>query len=109
MEADLKILKVEYLSNHWSDLPHIWNLSLVDQTKTIFEMKTTSDRPLTEEEHKILKVEYLSNHWSDLPQISNLSLGDQTKIKFEMKTTSDGRWPQTIKSGISQQQLIESS
>ena len=27
MEDDLKILKVEYLSNHWSDLPKISNLS----------------------------------------------------------------------------------
>ena len=33
MEDDLKILKVEYLSNHWSDFPQIWNLSLGDQTK----------------------------------------------------------------------------
>ena len=33
MEDDLKILKVEYLSNHWSDLPQILNLSSGDQTK----------------------------------------------------------------------------
>jgi hypothetical protein len=33
MEDNLKILKVEYLSNHWSDLSQIWNLSLWDQTK----------------------------------------------------------------------------
>ena len=33
MEDDLKILKVEYLSNHWLDFPQILNLSLVDQTK----------------------------------------------------------------------------
>ena len=33
MEEDLKILKVEYLSNFWSDLPQILNLSLGDQTK----------------------------------------------------------------------------
>ena len=25
MEDDLKVLKVEYLSNHWSDLPQILN------------------------------------------------------------------------------------
>ena len=30
MEDDLKILKVEYLSNHWSDLPQILNLSSGD-------------------------------------------------------------------------------
>ena len=28
MEDDLKRLKVEYLSNHWSDLPQVLNLSL---------------------------------------------------------------------------------
>ena len=33
IEDDLKILKVEYLSNHWSDWPQILNLSLGDQTK----------------------------------------------------------------------------
>ena len=33
MEDDLKILKVEYLSNHWLDLPQILNLSSGDQTK----------------------------------------------------------------------------
>ena len=32
MEDDLKILKVEYLSNHWLDVTQIWNLSLGDQT-----------------------------------------------------------------------------
>jgi hypothetical protein len=33
MEDDLNILIVEYLSNQWSDLPQILNLSLGDQTK----------------------------------------------------------------------------
>ena len=33
MEEDLKILKVEHLSNHWSDNPQILNLSLGDQAK----------------------------------------------------------------------------
>jgi hypothetical protein len=33
MEDDLKILKVEYLRNHWLDLPQISNLSSGDQTK----------------------------------------------------------------------------
>jgi hypothetical protein len=41
--------KVKYLSNPWSDLPQISNLSSRDQTKIMFglkfEMKTTSDRP----------------------------------------------------------------
>jgi hypothetical protein len=33
MEDNLKILKAEYLSNPWSDLTQIWNLSLCDQLK----------------------------------------------------------------------------
>ena len=33
MEEDLKILKDEYLRNHWSDFAQILNLSLGDQTK----------------------------------------------------------------------------
>jgi hypothetical protein len=32
MEEDLKTL--EYLSNHWTDLPKIFNLSLRDQIET---------------------------------------------------------------------------
>ena len=44
IEDDLKILKVEYLSNHWSDLPQILNLSSGDQTKIkMLEIKTTSN------------------------------------------------------------------
>ena len=35
MKDDLKILKVEYLSNQWSDFPQILNLSLGDQGKII--------------------------------------------------------------------------
>jgi hypothetical protein len=33
MEDNLKIEKVEYLSNHWLDLTQILNLSSGDQTK----------------------------------------------------------------------------
>ena len=43
MEDDLKILKVEYLSNHSSDPPQILNLRSGDQTKIkMLDMKTTS-------------------------------------------------------------------
>ena len=34
MEDDLKISKVEYISNHWLDLSQILNLSLGDQAKS---------------------------------------------------------------------------
>ena len=77
MEDNLKILKVEYISNQWSDNPKISKLSLGDETKITFCLKLRG--PQMEDNLKILKVEYLSNHWSDLPQISNLSLGNQTK------------------------------
>jgi hypothetical protein len=44
MEDDLKILKVEYLSNQLSNPPQILNFSSGDQTKiNILEMKTTSN------------------------------------------------------------------
>ena len=33
MENDIKSLKVEYLSNYWSDFPQILNISLGEQTK----------------------------------------------------------------------------
>ena len=102
MEEDLKILKVEYLSNHWLDFPQISNLSLGDQTKIKnawkkddLRWKTTSNgrQPQMEDDLEILKVEYLSNHWSDFPQISNLNSGDQIKNTqneedFEWKMTS---------------------
>ena len=32
-EDDLKILKVKYISNHWSDFPQILKLKLKEQTK----------------------------------------------------------------------------
>jgi hypothetical protein len=48
MEDNLKIYKVEYISDHLSDHPQILNLISGDQ---------------------YIKVEYLNNHCSDLPQI----------------------------------------
>ena len=45
MEDELKILKVKYLSNNWSDFPQILNLSSGDQTKIkMVEMKTSSNK-----------------------------------------------------------------
>ena len=58
MEDDLKILKVEYLSNHLSDHAQILNLSFDDQT--IFYKSLKWRRPPMEDDLKILKVEYLS-------------------------------------------------
>ena len=72
------ILKVEYLSNHRTDLTQIWNSWLGDQAKVYKCFKWR--RPLREDDLKILNVEYLSNHWTDLAQIWNSSLGDQTEV-----------------------------
>ena len=59
MEDDLKILKVDYLSNHLLDPTQIFNLSLHDQA--IFCQSFKWRQPLMEDDLKILKVEYLSN------------------------------------------------
>ncbi len=99
MEDDLKLLKVEYLSNHWLEFPQISNLSLGDHTKIKnawnkddLQCKLTSNgrRP------QILKVEYLSNPWSDFTQILNLSLGDQANFK-NTQNEYDLQWKTTWK------------
>ena len=67
MEDDLKILKVEYLSNHLLDHTQILNLSWDDQT--IFYKSFKWRWPPMEDDLKILKVEYLRNHLLDYIQI----------------------------------------
>ena len=78
-------------------------------------MKTTFNgrRPLMEDDLKIWKVEYLSSHWLDLPQILNINSWDRNRVKkgldendLQWKTSPNGRWPQNIKSWISQKPLI---
>ena len=59
MEGNLKILKVEFLSNDLLDHTQILNLCLDDQT--IFYKTLRWRRPPMEENLKILKVEYFSN------------------------------------------------
>ena len=66
MEDDLKILKVEFLSN----LPQISNWGLGDQIKIKKNLKWR--QPLMEDDLQILKVKYLSNHWWDRPQVLDL-------------------------------------
>ena len=70
MEEDLKISKIEYLSNHWSDPPQILTLTSGEQAKIkMLEIKTIFNGiwPLMEEDLKKSKIKYLSNHRSDLP------------------------------------------
>jgi hypothetical protein len=59
MEDDLKILKMEYISNHLLNHSQIRNSSLDDQT--VFYKSLKWRRHLLED-LKILKVEYLSTH-----------------------------------------------
>ena len=54
MEDDIKLLEVEYLSNHWSDLSQMLNLSSGDQPK----VEDNGRQP------KTIKIEYLSNYWA---------------------------------------------
>ena len=84
IEDDLKILKVEYLSNHLLDHTQILNLSLYDQTLS-FQWRW----PPMEDNLKISKVEYLSNRLLDHTQILNLDLGDQSNVfKSKFQTQS---------------------
>ena len=69
MEEDIKICKVEYISNHWLDLPQIFNLSSWDQTTT------------TQIRHQNMLNNSATNHWFDLPKILNINSGDQNLIQ----------------------------
>ena len=53
---DLKIFKVEYLSNHWSDFPQILNLSIGDHTKNKKSIYILPPPPF---QNKILKKLYI--------------------------------------------------
>ena len=79
-----QLLKVEYLSNYWSDISQILNLSLYDQSKLIIffsneddsKWKMTSNGRLPNK----LNMEYLSNYWSNISQILNLSVYYLSKL-----------------------------
>ena len=98
MEDDLKIWKGDYLSNHWSDLPQIWNLSLYDQIK---EYKGVKWRCAQMEGN----LQWPQNIKSGIFQqplagsYANLKLKimgvNQRVQKCQMKMTSNGRRPKT--------------
>ena len=69
MEDNLKMLKVEYISNHLLDHTQILNLILDDQT-IFYKCLTLRQSPM-EDNLKIFKVEYLSDHLLDHSQICN--------------------------------------
>ena len=80
MDDDLKISKVEYLSNHWSDHTQIQNVC----SGNITEFKSTSN---TDNLKQKISATNLTLFWS-------LNCGDQTKVnkasnedKLQWKTT----------------------
>ena len=70
MEDDLKIIKVEYLSNQFLFHTHNFNSSLDDQT--IFYKSFSGRRPPMADNLKILNEDYLANHLLDYTQICRL-------------------------------------
>ena len=92
MEEDLKLFKVEYLSNQVK-------LRELNQNHKCLKGRWAP----VDEDPKVLKVEYLSNPGSDFPPIWDLSSGDQIKIKnawneddLKSKTTPNGRPSQLL-------------
>ena len=67
MEDDIKIFKVEYLSNQLLGHTQISDLRLDDQT--IFYKSLKWRLPTMEDDLKIFKVEYFTNHLLDHTQI----------------------------------------
>ena len=95
MEEDLKILKVEYLSNHCSDFPQVLNLSLGDQTKKMLKTKTTSNGRRPQNIKSLISQQPLVRFYSNF----KLHLrGPNQNQMLKAKTTSNGRRPQNIKS-----------
>ena len=102
MEDDLKMLKVEYLRNHWSDLPQILNLSLGNHINIRqIEMKTSSDgrRPQNIKSW-ISQQPLIRSSWN-----FKLEIGDDIK---KIKIFKWWRF-QNIKNWISEQPLVRSS
>jgi hypothetical protein len=70
LEDDLKIFKVEYLSNLEE------RLILEDGPSGLIKSDMTNHPPTNPHADGLFR----SNHWSDLIQISNLDRGDQSKV-----------------------------
>ena len=107
MEDNLKILKVEYLSNHLLDHSQILNLRLDDQILFLsnFKIKSTFNGGWPQKVKSEISQQPIIGSYSNL--IRNLRWPDHIfRNLFLMKTTSNGRRHQNIKSGISQQPLI---
>ena len=88
MEDGLKLLKVEYLSNHLLDHAQIWNLCLYDQT--IFYKSLKQRRP--QNIKKGISPQPLIESYSYLKL--KLRWPNHILQILKMKTTSNGRQPQ---------------
>jgi hypothetical protein len=98
--------KVQYLSNHWSDLPQIGNISSGDQTKIkMLEMKMTSNRRQPQNNKSWISQQTLIGSSSNFK--SKLMGPKQNQNPWN---EYDLQWKKTskIKSWISQQPLIGS-
>ena len=94
-----QISKVKYLSNYWSNLPHLLNLDLYDQSKLYKRFKWR--RPPMEDDRKWKTTSNIKSKISQqllAKSFPNFKLRvmwpKRTLQMFEMKTTSNGRWPQ---------------
>ena len=79
MEDNIKILKVEYLNNHWSDLTQILNLSLDDHTKLKIswnEDYTQRKRTFNGRQHQNIKSGISQQPLVGSSKNLHLSLGD---------------------------------
>ena len=115
MEDNLKILKVQYLSNHWLDLPQTLNLRSGDKIKNKHAWNEEDLQYKKTTSHNGRQPRYIKTWISQQPLIgssSNLKhklMGPNQIKKNEMKTTfNNGRGSQNIRSEIYQQVLVGS-
>ena len=76
LKDGLKILKDEYLGNHWSDPPQSLNPDIGDP----IQIEDSWNEDMLYKGRLPQNTKYICNHWSDLPQIFNFNLGYHTKI-----------------------------
>ena len=87
-EDDLKIWKVEYINNHWSDLTQILNWSYSVQR---YQMKTTSNGRQPQNMKRGISQQPLVGSYSNLKL--KLLGSNQGVQRYQMRTTSNGRQP----------------
>ena len=73
-------IKIEYLCNHWSDLPQSLNLSLGEQTKIKYCLKWR--QPPIEDNLKNLKLDISVTTDQSFLKFSTLAYATKTKLKI---------------------------